>query len=217
MWINGIIDAARNSDIVFGAQGYIDVSQNIKKLQVTEGKVDASMGHVHPDGNPHYFTNPENVKNIIDIVVKQLSGIAPEQTDFLTKNKEDYIAQLEEYITKWKKMFESFKGTKIITYHDSWPYFEEFSGLKIIEHIEPKPGIPPSPSHLQKLVNLIKNENVKLILSENYFSKKAPQFLKEKTGIKIIYVPVDLQKDQGIDSYIQLWDKNFQQMIEALK
>jgi len=217
MWVDSLIDAARNSSIVFGAPGYIDVSARIIKLEVPQGKVDASVGDIHPDGNPHYFTDPRNAKNIVAEIVKKLSLISPENREFFEKNQQEFNRILDEKITMWQELLKPFKGSKIITYHNSWPYFEEFSGIKIIEHIEPKPGIPPSPSHLNKLVSIIKTENVKLILSENYFSQKAPNFLKDKTGVKILSVPVDIQEDKGISSYIDLWDKNIHSIVKALE
>lgn len=216
IWIQGLIEASRNNKIIPSSLGYIDLSAGINKLEVPVGKVDASMGHVHVEGNPHYALNPENIEGMIKIIISKLQELDISNADYFKENGDQYLQELSNKITQWKQKLAVYKEQRIITYHASWPYFEEFSGLKVIERVEPKPGVPPTPSHLKKLVDIINKNNVKLLVCEDYFNRKAPIFLKKKTGINLLFLPVDIQKDTA-KSYLELWDNNINKIISAFK
>ncbi|MFC1520978.1 metal ABC transporter substrate-binding protein [Elusimicrobiota bacterium] len=206
MWMDSLIGASKNSDIVFGAKGYVDASVGLERLEVPEGKVDASMGDIHLYGNPHYWLDPMNAVVITDNILKGLIRLSPESSEEFRKNREEFLNTLKIKIASWEKRIKPYKGTKIMTYHNSWPYFAKRFGFIVIDHMEPRPGIPPTPSHIARLLKKIKKEDAKIILVEPYISPKGPNYLAQKTGIKVMVVPPSVGGAEGVETYVGLFD-----------
>ena len=201
MWLQQIIDGSRNDKLKL-----IDLSKDIEKKEIPSGKIDASQGDVHPYGNPHYWLDPENAKIMAKNICEALSDESPDNAAYFKKNLDDYTAKLNSKIVEWKTKMSNLKGKPIITFHKSWVYFVEKFGIKVVGQVEPKPGIPPTPSHNAELVNEIKKTGVKIILMENYYSDNAPNQLAQTTSAKVIKVANSVYGQSGINSYIQMMD-----------
>jgi len=217
MWMQSLIDASRNSKVTYGGAGYVDVSAKIEKLEIPTGKVDASMGDIHIYGNPHYWLDPENGKLILESLLKKLCDQLPSETEYFQKNYREYVQKLDSAIVVWKKKMEPYSGTKIITYHNSWPYFAKRFKMKIVNFVEPRPGIPPTPSHIVSLIEKIKNEKVGIIIVEPYFNLKVAEFVAKSSGSKIVVLPPSVGGIDGIDSYLDLFEYNINKLIKSLQ
>ena len=201
MWLQQIIVGSRNDKLKL-----IDLSTNIEKKEIPTGKIDASQGDVHPYGNPHYWLDPENAKIMAKNICEVLSDESPDNAEYFKKNLDEYTSRLNSKNTEWKTKMSGLKGKSIITFHKSWVYFVDRFGIKVVGQVEPKPGIPPTPSHNAELVNEIKKSGVKVILMENYYSDNAPNQLAQSTGVKVIKVANSVYGQSGINSYIQMMD-----------
>ena len=201
MWLQQIIDGSRNDKLK-----QVDLSTDIEKKEVPTGKIDASQGDIHPFGNPHYWLDPENAIIMAKNICEALSDESPENAEYFKKNLNDYLTRLDSKIGEWKSKLSGLKGKPIITYHKSWVYFADRFGIKVTGQVEPKPGIPPSPSHNAELISNIKKSNIKIILMEVYYSDNAPNQLAQATGIKVIKVANSVYGQSGINSYIQMMD-----------
>jgi zinc/manganese transport system substrate-binding protein len=201
LWLQQIIDGSRNDKLKL-----IDLSTDIEKKEVPTDKIDGSQGDIHPYGNPHYWLDPENAKIMAKIICESLSNESSDNAEYFKKNLDEYVSRLSTKIVEWKTKMSGSKGKPIITFHKSWVYFAERFGVRIIGQVEPKPGIPPTPSHNAELVNDIKKSNAKIILMENYYSENAPNQLAATTGIKVVKVANSVYGQEGINSYIQMID-----------
>ncbi|MEW6619289.1 MAG: metal ABC transporter substrate-binding protein [bacterium] len=217
MWVDSLVETARNSNLFYGKKGYCDVSVGVKKLEVPEGKIDASMGDIHLYGNPHYLLSPESAKVVTKNILNTLVKISPKDKEYFEKNRADFLKKLDEKILEWKEKISRYKGTKIVTYHNSWPYFTNTFDLQIAGFVEPKPGIPPSPSHVAKLIETIKQEEVRLIIVESYFSLKAPDLISRKTGAKVLLLPGQTGGVKGVNNYFKLFDYIIEKIEETMK
>jgi zinc/manganese transport system substrate-binding protein len=179
-WSNEIIDGSRNNKILI-----VDCSEGIKVLEKPIGKVDASMGDVHPGGNPHYWLDPQNGIVIAQNISASLKEIDPANAAYYESRVDQFRKECLDRIEKWKSKIKPLAGANIVTYHSSWAYFAEAFGFSIVAKVEPFPGIPPTGKHLSDLVNLIRMEKAVFILQEPYFSDDAPRFLSRQTGIKV--------------------------------
>lgn len=179
-WSDAIIDGSRNSRLLT-----VDCSNGIKVLQKPTGKVDASMGDVHPDGNPHYWLDPSNGVVIAGNVLAALKKTDPSNSAYYEKNFGRFKEETEKRVAGWKAGMAKLSGRKIITYHSSWIYFASAFGMDIAASVEPLPGIPPTAKHLAELVDIIKREGITILLQEAYFPGDAPRFLERQTGIKV--------------------------------
>lgn len=201
LWLQQLIDGSRNNSLKL-----VDLSTDIEKKEIPTGKIDASQGDVHPNGNPHYWLDPENAKIMAAGICKALSNQSPSNADYFKKNLKEYSQKLDNKIAEWKSKLASSKGKSIITFHKSWIYFTDRFGLKVINQVEPKPGVPPTPSHNAELISDIKKSGIRIILMENYYSDNAPNQLAQITGVKVIKVTNSVYGQPGINSYIQMLD-----------
>lgn len=217
-WVQSLIDASRNSDVMYGGIGYIDASAKINKLEIPKGKIDASMGDIHIYGNPHYWLDPENAKTILKQILDKLSELNPNQSEYFKKNYDEYLRNLDSTIMKCQEKIKQYRGTAVVTYHNTWPYFTKRFGLEIVDFVEPKPGIPPNPSHIISLVEKMKKgQRVKVIIIEPYYNFKIAESIAKDVGAKVIVLPTLIGGIKGVETYLDLFEYNIDKLIEAFK
>ena len=210
IWADQIIDGSRNRKLTI-----INCSEGIIPLEVPTSKVDASMGDIHKMGNPHYWLDPENGKIIAKHILESLSEIDPDNKNIYESNYQNFVAQIDALLEGWLSEYESLQGKEMIFYHNSWPYFNERFGLEAVQFIEPKPGIMPSPKHLEKLLGIIEHNSIELIGMETYFSDVAPNFLSNKTSIKVIKLAQSVNAVPEVNSYFKLFEYNLNTIANA--
>jgi zinc/manganese transport system substrate-binding protein len=180
-WADGIINGSHNSKLAV-----VDCSVGIRVLEKPTGKVDASKGDVHPDGNPHYWLDPANGLIVAATICKALSDADQGNSAYYEANLKKFDDEYAAKSAVWKKQMQGFQNAAIVSYHSSWVYFVNAFGLRICGMAEPFPGIPPSGAHLAELVNSIRNNHAVFMLQEPYFKNDAGAFLNRQTGIPVI-------------------------------
>jgi zinc/manganese transport system substrate-binding protein len=201
LWAPKLIDGSRNSDLQL-----VDLSKNIPVKGIPTGKIDASQGDIHPFGNPHYWLDPQNVEIMASDILDALVVQDPDNHSFYQSNYNRLVSDLEKKMKQWEKQLRAVKGQQFIVYHDSWLYFADRYGIQVSGFIEPKPGIPPTPSHNAELIRMISGGKVKLILMENFYSDSSPNQISEATGIRVVKVPIYVFGVEGVNSYQALMD-----------
>ena len=208
-WLPQLIDGSRNDNLKL-----IDLSEGIDKKEVPTKKLDASYGDVHPYGNPHYYLDPSNAKVMVKEIYDALANESPGDEPYFKKNMDAYLSKLDAKINDWNSQMTKIKGKSIIFFHSSWAYFADHYGIKIAGYVEPKPGIPPTPSHNAEIIQLVKNAGIKAIIMENYYDDSAPKQISQITGVNVLKVPVGVYGKAGIDSYIQMIDNIINSIIQ---
>ncbi len=211
-WIQGLIEASRNTRIVFGAQGYVDPAVGVRPLDVPAGSIDGSMGDVHPYGNPHFWFTEENVEITVRNITDGLVRVDPEGAAAYERNRDQYLAKVKGTFQELRAKMHPFHGTAVLQYHASWDYFCLAMGLEIVGSLEPKPGIPPTPSHLGQVVEQAKARKAKLILVEPYYPKRPVRFVEERAGVEALRLPLYLGGEKGIDTYLD----NLRYIVETI-
>ena len=212
MWVDSLINAARNPRLFYGAAGYVDASAGVPLLEKPEGKVDASMGDIHIYGNPHYWLDPANSKIMAGNILAGLKRAAPDKAAGFDANYAGFVKELDEKLAGWQTRMAKCTGLKVVTYHGSWPYFARRFGLDVAGHVEPRPGIPPSAAHLDALVKKMKAENVRVILTESYYPRKGPEFLSERTGAKIVTAAVSTGGGKNVETYLDVFERVLEEL-----
>src|SRR5262249_23055247 len=159
---------SRNPKIQPSANGYLDASLNVKILDMPTGQITRAEGDVHPQGNPHYWLDPDNGRKIAQTIQQKLAQLSPADAAYFAQRYADFDNGLADGEKRWAATMAPFKATKVVTSHRSWPNFAERFGLTVIGYVEPKPGIPPSPSHTLDVIQAIKDQKIKVILVEPY-------------------------------------------------
>ena len=217
MWANSVMEASRNSKVSKGGAGYLDMSQDIPKLEVPEGKIDARLGDVHIYGNPHYQLNPENGRIMADEALKKLVEFSPADEVYFRANHDAFVKKLEEGIVRWKKKMEPLKGEKLAASHSCLLYFFDAFGIKQAGYIESKPGIPPSPGEVMALEKKIRDDKVKAVLVDQFFDMSEPEKISSDTGAKTVVISTCVDGMKGTDDYIKLFDYDVDAVLSAVK
>ncbi|MER3522792.1 MAG: hypothetical protein C4326_01655 [Ignavibacteria bacterium] len=211
LWAQQLIDGSRNDRL-----RVVDLSKSINKLEVPT-RVDASQGDVHRYGNPHYWLDPRNVRIIVQEIVAALATVSPADEPTFRANAERYLQTLDAKIAQWEVEMKPYRGSKIITFHRSWSYFAAWLGLDVVDYVEPKPGIPPSPSHTAELIRKVREGGIKAIVVERFYDTSAPEQIARATDVKILRLATSVGGVDAATDYIALMDYNIAMLSAALK
>src|SRR5881227_2523366 len=205
-WLPPLITQSGNPRIQRGANGYLDASQFAEILEIPQGTVTRAEGDVHPLGNPHYWLDPDNARRIAKGIATKLADMDPADRAYFQQREQDFEKRLAEADKKWLAQMAPYRGRKVVTYHRSWPNFARHFGLDVVGYVEPRPGIPPTPSHTLDLINLMKRENVKVMLIEPYFDLRTPNSVASQTGAKVLVMTPSVGGEKGVEDYFKLFD-----------
>ncbi|HEY4885714.1 MAG TPA: metal ABC transporter substrate-binding protein [Myxococcales bacterium] len=211
-WLPPLVLGSRNPKIQPGELGNLDCSRSIPVLDVPTTKLDRSMGDIHPQGNPHYWLPPANAKIIAREIAERLQELDPDGRAEYGKNLAAFNKRVDAKTREWAPMTVKLKGVKVATYHKSWSYVSQWLGLQEVGYVEPKPGIPPDPQHLARLITVMKQEGAKLLMMENFYNKSVATLVAEKAGAKLITLPTDV----GATPEIKDWFSLVETVLKAL-
>jgi len=216
-WLPPLVNQSGNPRIQVGAQGYLDASQFAEILDIPTGPVTRAMGDVHPLGNPHYWLDPDNGRRIAKGISAKLSEVDPGDSAYFQERFQDFDKRLTAAEQKWDAEMKPFHGRKLVTYHNSFPNFAKHFHLNVIGYVEPRPGIPPTPSHTIELIGLMKRENCKLVLVEPYFDLKTPNSIGAATGAKVVVYLPSVGGEKDVTDYFKLFDYDIALLTKAFQ
>jgi zinc/manganese transport system substrate-binding protein len=216
-WLPPLIQQSRNAKVQPGASGYLDASLTASILEIPTGQITRAMGDVHPQGNPHFWLDPENGKRTAKAIADKLSELRPGDRATFEQRLADFSTRLDAAEKRWLAQMAPYKGTKVVTYHRSFPNFAERFGLDIVGYVEPRPGIPPTPQHTLDLINEMKRQNIKLILVEPYFDMKTPNAIGRETGAEVLTMPPSVGGVKEVTDYFKLFDYDVNLVVDAIK
>jgi zinc/manganese transport system substrate-binding protein len=203
-WLPPLVLGSRNPKIQSGELGNLDCSQAIPVLDVPTTRVDRSMGDIHPQGNPHYWLPPGNARIIAREIAQRLEQLDPEGRADYEKNLAAFVARVDTKARQWESLTRKLRGMRIATYHKSWSYVSQWLGLEEVGYVEPKPGIPPDPQHLARLIALMKEKQAKLLLMEDFYNKSVASLVAEKAGARLLDLPTDVGAKPEIKDWFAL-------------
>lgn len=215
-WSPLLLTSSRNQKIQKGSAGYVDASSGVTLYQVPTS-LNRAEGDIHIYGNPHYWLDPMNGKVIARNIANGLERVDPSNKAVYEANLQAFYSKIDTKMKEWQTRMAPYKGSKIIAYHNEWVYFETRFGLQIVDFLEPKPGIPPSPSQLVKVIREIKANNIKVIISSPYFTTSSSDVVAKQTGAKELTLATSAGAFDAIKNYFDLFDYDINQLISALK
>ena len=216
-WLPPLIQQSRNAKVQPGAAGYLDASLHAKILEIPQGQITRAMGDVHPQGNPHYWLDPENGKIVAKDIAAKLGELRPNDKPYFEQRLTDFGNRLDQALKRWTATMAPYKGLKIATYHRSFPNFTDRFGLEVMGYVEPRPGIPPSPSHTLELMQDMKQQQVKIILVEPYFDLKTPNAIARETSARVVVMAPSVGGVKDATDYFKLFDYDINTLVAAIK
>lgn len=188
-WLPVLLTDSRNAKIQVGNPGYLDASTVVTLREVPTEKLDRSMGDIHPGGNPHFTRDPRSAVPLARAIAQRLAQLDPENAAKYEAQRSQFEQRVLAKVAEWQQAFAPYAGTPVVTFHKSWIYFTEFAGLTEVAFIEPKPGIPPNPEHILKVLKVIRARQVPLLLQEDWYSANVGEVLARQSGAKLLRVP----------------------------
>jgi len=213
-FLPALLEASKNPRIQVDKPGYVDCSKGIIPRDVPKS-TDHTAGDVHPYGNPHYLLDPALAKTAIQNIYNALIAFAPQSQAEFTRNRDAYIAKLDTKIAEWEKEATPLKGVKFVAYHEHWPYFAARFGMNFFGTIELKPGIDPTPRHIEELIAAMKTERVPIVVREPQFPEKVPRRIAQQTGAAMITLPIMPGGVPNTETYIKMMDYIVHTMVTA--
>ncbi|HYN14185.1 MAG TPA: metal ABC transporter substrate-binding protein [Terriglobales bacterium] len=216
-WLPPLVTQCGNPRIQVGAPGYLDASQFAEILDLPTGQVTRAMGDVHPLGNPHYWLDPNNGRRVARGIAQKLGEMDPADSQYFQERFQDFDRRLTAAEKNWDAQIAPYKGRKVVTYHTSWSNFAKHFGLQVVGYIEPRPGIPPTPAHTIEIIQLMRRDNVKVVVVEPYFDLKTPNSIGSATGAKVIVLLPSVGGEKEVTDYFRLFDYDINLLLQTFK
>jgi ABC-type Zn uptake system ZnuABC Zn-binding protein ZnuA len=201
-WIDPVIESSGNPRVLRGAATVIEAVRGLEILKVRTGRVDRSMGDVHPSGNPHFTLDPGTMPAVTATIVTALSRLRPDLADRLEDNRRRFLDEVGVAAERWRAALAPYRGAPIVSYHDSWPYFYRAFGLEELGVIEDRPGVPPSPQHVAALVRAMRDQRAKVVLLESWYPRDVAAAVARAAGARVVVVPQSPGAIKGTGTYI---------------
>lgn len=203
-WLPLIVRGSRNPNLRVGSTGRLVAGSHVVLIKETQDIVSRSQGDVHPLGNPHFMLAPSNSIKIAKVISDRFSQLDPANSKAYQNNLNTFKTKMEQLIAEMKKVIK--EGMPIVTYHRTLTYFLSEFGVKIADVLEPKPGIPPTASHIIDIIKLVKAHKIKKILVENYYDMSvAGRVKKSVPSLNIYNVAVAVQGSRDTDDIFKLY------------
>jgi ABC-type Zn uptake system ZnuABC Zn-binding protein ZnuA len=217
-WLDKLLTMHGDASIQRRGAGYVDASVGIPLLEVKGRSLDpASMdGHAHGLANPHYWLDPQNAQVVTGAIAQTMSSVAPQLADQFASRRAEFLAQLGARLASWQDLLAPQRGTKLIAYHNTWPYFARRFRLDIVDVIENKEGVAPSPARLAKLAAIIRAQNVRVILHEPFAPDDSSQLLARRTGASVLRLAPSVGSLPEARDYIAMFEFNVAALARAL-
>jgi zinc/manganese transport system substrate-binding protein len=216
-WLPPLVEESRNPKIRRGGVGDVDASIGIPLLEIPQGRVTREQGEVHIFGNPHYWLDPENMKIIARNIANGLRRIDPANADEYERNLKRLERLMDDLLDETLKLAAPLRGEKFVAYHTTWSYLANRYGFRIIGYLEPKPGIPPSASHLADLIVRMRQEKVKVIIKEPFYENRIPNMVAQRTGAKVVEICPTVGGEPDTETYPKLLRRILTKLVNAVQ
>jgi zinc/manganese transport system substrate-binding protein len=217
-WLPGLVHGARNSRIYDGTTGNLDASTAVSVKDLPSGKVDRTMGDVHPSGNPHYMTDPLNAARVARAIADRLARLDPSGSAGYKARSAAFEKKAGEVARRISARFKALPESRrrVVTYHKSLTYLVDWLGLTVVDHLEPKPGIAPSPAHVARVLAEMRRSRVPAIIQEAYYPSRTSQLVAGKSGAKLVLLPGFPDFAAG-ESYFENLEELTGKLLDALE
>jgi zinc/manganese transport system substrate-binding protein len=217
-WLGPLIQGSRNPKIALGSAGYLSLGENLNPIEVRGAGASRAEGDVHPGGNPHFQLDPIRLGKAAELIAVKLSAMDDAGAFDYGSHAKAFDVKMQEKTKSWTARIKAAKVAEIVTHHKTFSYFCERFQIRCEMQLEPRPGIPPTVSHLLEVTSYLKDKKIPLVLVENYFDMDSAAKLKsEVPGLKVVAVPVSVEGESNIKTSEQLIERLVSEIEKARK
>jgi zinc/manganese transport system substrate-binding protein len=215
-WLPLLLTQSGNDRIQPGRPGFLEASQFVMRLEIPK-VMDRALGDIHPSGNPHVHLDPRNIARIADALAGRLLEIDPANADVYRSRADSFGKRWQSALQRWEQQAAPLKGMPIVVYHKDMSYFINWAGMREVGSLEPKPGIPPTPSHLADLVERMKRAPAKVVVYSPYNSPRAAEFLSQQANVPGVMVPFTVGGTEKANDLFGLFDDTLERLLKTAK
>jgi zinc/manganese transport system substrate-binding protein len=216
-WRDNLLRGARNPRVNFGTPGWVDMSNGIELKEVPTGRVGRDQGDIHAYGNPHFTGSPQNAQRMAVTLVKAMMAADPANADFYKENAKKFVLDMAKVSAEIKEKFKPYAGLKVVTFHKAWEYFADAVPIDVVGTIEEKVGITPSATYVKNLIDLMKEQGVKVVICETYDDDKLARYVADQAGAKMVILPDHVLGIPEASTYQELFRYDVNKLIETAK
>ncbi len=213
-WLPVLLQRASNRKVQPSRQGYFMAAEKVERLDIPE-VLDRSMGDVHAGGNPHIHLDPHRIQKIAQLLAERLIEIDTANEEFYRARLSDFEQRWQAAIERWQKQAEPLKSLGVVAHHKDWRYLLDWLGMEEVATLEPKPGLPPSASHLATLKTKMATQRAAMILRTAYQKARPSEWLSDKTGIPAVQLPYTVGGSQSAEDLFGLFDETLTLMLKT--
>lgn len=213
-WLPVLQRRANNPRVQTGATGYLEVANHVR-LRGRPARLDRAEGDIHPRGNPHIQLDPRNIRRVAGVVTERLVVIDPAHADDYRAGLKDFSDRWEQAIARWEERAEPLRGMPVVVHHNAWVYLQYWLGLEAVGTLEPKPGIPPSSTHLNQLLTRLEQQPAQVIIRSAYQSTRASEWLSQRAGIPAVVLPSTVGGSEAAHNLPGLFEDIINRLLEA--
>ena len=213
-WLPALVEKANNPRVLPGSPGFFEASRYVRMLEVPV-VLDRSQGDVHPYGNPHIQTAPDNIAVIAKALAVRFAEVDPVNAAWYQQQHERFSARWSAAMQKWADDARPLAGITVVSAHKSWPYLYGWLGMREVATLEPKPGIPPSASHLAEVLENLKTQQARMIIFAAYQDRKPADWLAQRTGLPTVELPYTVGGVESADDLFKLFDVTLERLLQA--
>ena len=215
-WLPLLLAQSGNGRIQPGSPGFVEASQFVVRLEIPK-VLDRALGDIHPSGNPHIHLDPRNIAKVAEALGERLIRLDAANADAFKLRASSFQERWRAATQRWERDATRLKGVPIVVYHKDLSYFINWLGMREAGSLEPKPGIPPTPTHLAELVERMRREPAKAIVYSAYSSPKAAAFLSERVDIPAVMLPYTVGGSDEAKDLFGLFDDTLARLLAAIR
>jgi zinc/manganese transport system substrate-binding protein len=216
-WVDGLARGSQNARVMAGAPGRVEAWRGVEVRGVPPGRVDRSMGDVHPLGNPHYTLDPDTAPAVTANIVEGLARAAPEHRATFEARRRAFLERLRQARERWAAALAPLRGTRVVVNHDAWIYLLARFGLVQAGTIEDRPGIPPSAAHLARLIAAMRAEGVRAVIVEPWGDRRTAERVAAEAGARVVVLAHAVGALPGTGTYLDFLEHNVSALVQALR
>jgi len=215
-WVPNLLRSARRERLLPGGEGNVDTSRGIGLLEIpSRAQLTRAMGDIHVYGNTHYVLDPLNGIAIGRTIAEALSRVDPEHASLFDDRARELERKLRTLTEKLVRRMEPLAGTRVVTYHRTWPYFLKRFALEKLAEVEPKPGIAPGPRHIARVAKEMEENDVRLVIVETFSDLKTAQRLADLVGGRAVVLAQEVNALPDVKTYEALFEHNVEALLAA--
>ena len=233
-WLPRLVEASRNTDAAEGGSKRLELDRRLRTIAGPEGR--GVPGSFHPEDNPHFLADPVEAAKAAELVADTLARIDPDHADSYRANAASFVreiaellvgpdlaaaidsaADLETLLAGLLARAEPFRDTPVVGDHDMWPYFARRLGVRVADYLEPEPGVPPTTRHLQTVIDTMREQGIRVVLTVPYLDPSHARFVRDQTGAEVLAMAHQPGGRPGTDSYLEFARFNIETLLSALE